>query len=65
MQVHLCPRCGYESEARFYGPCRGCRNELRENAEEKGQELIRNFWLGVQMALAIEEDQAGKAKGAR
>lgn len=24
-----CPRCGQESEARFYGPCEPCRNLLR------------------------------------
>jgi len=23
-----CPRCGATTEARFYGPCRGCRAEL-------------------------------------
>jgi NMD protein affecting ribosome stability and mRNA decay len=24
-----CPRCGQEVEARFYGPCDSCREELR------------------------------------
>ena len=24
-----CPRCGASSEVRFYGPCDGCRDELR------------------------------------
>ena len=24
-----CPRCAQTVEARFYGPCNGCRDELR------------------------------------
>ena len=24
-----CPRCGEATEVRFYGPCDGCRDELR------------------------------------
>lgn len=24
-----CPRCGEEAEARYYGPCDGCRSALR------------------------------------
>lgn len=24
-----CPRCGGASSGRFYGPCDGCRDELR------------------------------------
>jgi len=24
----ICPRCGATTEARFYGPCLGCRAEL-------------------------------------
>ena len=30
-----CPRCGRDVEARFYGPCDGCRTTLR--AEQGGQ----------------------------
>jgi hypothetical protein len=26
---HDCPRCGRAVEARFYGPCTSCRDELR------------------------------------
>ena len=25
----VCPRCGQEAQARFYGPCEGCRAALR------------------------------------
>jgi hypothetical protein len=25
----VCPRCGADAEARFYGPCDGCRAALR------------------------------------
>ncbi|HSL58114.1 MAG TPA: hypothetical protein VK866_09760 [Acidimicrobiales bacterium] len=25
----VCPRCGRESEERFYGPCTACRDDLR------------------------------------
>jgi len=24
-----CPRCAAETTERFYGPCQGCRNQLR------------------------------------
>ena len=24
-----CPRCGSDTHERFYGPCEGCRHELR------------------------------------
>jgi len=24
-----CPRCGQAAQARFYGPCDGCREQLR------------------------------------
>lgn len=24
-----CPRCGVATEERFYGPCTGCRTDLR------------------------------------
>ena len=24
-----CPRCGQAAEVRFYGPCAGCRDQLR------------------------------------
>jgi len=26
-----CPRCGAAAAVRFYGPCDGCRDELRAN----------------------------------
>ncbi len=32
MLMHMgftCPRCGATVECRFYGPCDGCRSELR------------------------------------
>ena len=33
-----CPRCGAEALERFYGPCPGCREELR--AQVKGEARV-------------------------
>jgi len=27
--THTCPRCRASVESRYYGPCSGCRSELR------------------------------------
>jgi hypothetical protein len=34
-----CPRCGEEREERFYGPCAGCRDELRAKFLGEGREI--------------------------
>lgn len=34
-----CPRCGSAARARFYGPCDGCRGELRANLAGEQHEL--------------------------
>lgn len=32
-----CPRCGGQGEQRFYGPCDGCRAELRAAYQPEGR----------------------------
>jgi len=32
-----CPRCGTEVTERFYGPCAGCRTELRVKYLSEGR----------------------------
>ena len=32
-----CPRCQQSVEARFYGPCEGCRGELRAAFQREGK----------------------------
>ena len=32
-----CPRCGASVDARFYGPCDGCRTQLREAFRAEGR----------------------------
>ncbi len=34
-----CPRCGAAAEGRFYGPCGGCRDELRAALGGAGREV--------------------------
>ena len=29
MESFVCPRCGFEATAEFYGPCGDCRSQLR------------------------------------
>jgi hypothetical protein len=35
----VCPRCGTETLARFYGPCPDCRSELRATLGGEGHLL--------------------------
>jgi hypothetical protein len=35
-----CPRCGTEVTERLYGPCAGCRTELRATLGTEGHELV-------------------------
>jgi hypothetical protein len=32
----VCPRCGSAGQARFYGPCESCRDELRATLGNDG-----------------------------
>jgi hypothetical protein len=32
-----CPRCGRSAEQRFYGPCDGCRQVLRDAFRTEGR----------------------------
>ena len=32
-----CPRCNTTVEARFYGPCDGCRSQLRDAFRREGR----------------------------
>jgi hypothetical protein len=32
-----CPRCNTAVESRFYGPCEGCRTQLREAFRREGR----------------------------
>jgi NMD protein affecting ribosome stability and mRNA decay len=34
-----CPRCGTEVDERFYGPCGGCRAELRARLGGEAREV--------------------------
>lgn len=34
-----CPRCGGTSDERFYGPCTGCRADLRAKYLGEGREV--------------------------
>ena len=34
-----CPRCGHEEQARFYGPCPRCNDELRATMGGEGREV--------------------------
>lgn len=34
-----CPRCGNALDERFYGPCAGCRTELRAKYLGEGREV--------------------------
>lgn len=36
-----CPRCRSSVEARFYGPCDGCRTELRASLGGDAREVER------------------------
>jgi hypothetical protein len=36
-QTLACPRCGAEVTERFYGPCNGCRIELRVKYLSEGR----------------------------
>jgi NMD protein affecting ribosome stability and mRNA decay len=33
----VCPRCGRDVDERYYGPCAGCRDELRASFERAGR----------------------------
>ncbi len=36
--MHLtCPRCGHDVDERYYGPCTGCRDELRAAFQREGR----------------------------
>ena len=35
-----CPRCGGDVEARFYGPCDGCRSALRLAYAGEGRDVV-------------------------
>ncbi len=34
-----CPRCSAEVSARFYGPCDGCRTQLRATLRGEAREI--------------------------
>ena len=34
-----CPRCGSQTDERFYGPCTSCRAELRLKFEGEGRDV--------------------------
>lgn len=34
-----CPRCGHSAAVRFYGPCDGCRDELRASVAGEQREV--------------------------
>lgn len=34
-----CPRCGAESDERFYGPCATCRDDLRQRLGGQAREV--------------------------
>ena len=34
-----CPRCGSQTDERFYGPCTSCRTELRLKFEAEGRDV--------------------------
>lgn len=34
-----CPRCGAETDERFYGPCSGCRSDLRAKYVGEGRDV--------------------------
>jgi hypothetical protein len=36
----VCPRCGTDVTERLYGPCGGCRTELRATLGTEGHELV-------------------------
>jgi hypothetical protein len=36
---HVCPRCGRAVEQRFFGPCDGCRGELRRAFAGRAREV--------------------------
>lgn len=36
-----CPRCGESAEGRFYGPCEGCRTQLRRTVAAAGRAVER------------------------
>ncbi|MEY4175948.1 MAG: hypothetical protein RI900_3113 [Actinomycetota bacterium] len=37
--IVTCPRCGGTSEERFYGPCSGCRADLRAKFLGEGRDV--------------------------
>ncbi|HEY9555093.1 MAG TPA: hypothetical protein VIR58_00075 [Acidimicrobiales bacterium] len=40
-----CPRCEAEVTTRFYGPCDGCRTELRRLHGTEGREVEREGFV--------------------
>ena len=41
-----CPRCGSQTDERFYGPCTSCRTELRLKFEGEGRDVEGEVGLG-------------------
>jgi hypothetical protein len=35
-----CPRCGDEAQARYYGPCDRCRDDLRANHGSEARDVV-------------------------
>ena len=35
-----CPRCGQAVRERFYGPCAGCRQQLRARMEREARAVV-------------------------
>ena len=34
-----CPRCSQPADARFYGPCEGCREQLRSTMQNEQRDV--------------------------
>jgi hypothetical protein len=55
-----CPRCGAAAEVRFYGPCEGCRGELRAamraEARDGGDTTFEPAMNVTPNAVALKDD---------
>jgi hypothetical protein len=56
----VCPRCGHQAAARFYGPCDGCRSALRAELAGEARTVEREAYepkMNVTPnAVAVKDD---------
>ncbi len=59
LDTHVCPRCGVAHEQRFYGPCAGCRAELRAALQGEARHVEVEYVPKMNVtpnAVALKDD---------